>query len=81
MTKSALTEYERRLATALEECITVWKRAHSEGRDVYLHEVAGIGDIIRGVLARVPWGVEVDTASIQGPPAISPAEKESRLSP
>jgi hypothetical protein len=67
------TEYERRLATALEECITVWKRADGEGRDVYPTEVAGIGDIIRGVVARVPW-VEVDPAGVQGPPYISGGE-------
>jgi hypothetical protein len=66
---NALAEYERRLATALEECITVWNRAHKDNRHVYLEEVAHIGDLIRGVSARVPW-VEVDVAPIQGPPAI-----------
>ena len=70
---SALAEYERRLATALEECITVWNRANDQGRDVFLYEVAAIGDVIRGFSARVPW-VEVDVAPIQGPPAIPRVE-------
>jgi hypothetical protein len=64
-------EYERRLATALEECITVYNRALSEDRNVYVEEVAAIGDIIRGKLARVPW-VDVDTTGVQGPPYLSP---------
>jgi hypothetical protein len=71
MADPALAEYERRLATALQECIDVWNRAHSrENRSVYPSEVADIGDIIRGRLARVPW-VEVDVTGVQGPPYIS----------
>lgn len=60
-------DYERRLATALEECIEVYNRAISEDRNIYVEEVAGIGDIIRGKLARVPW-VDVDVTGVQGPP-------------
>lgn len=64
---SAHAEYDRRLATALEECITVYNRAINEGRNVFPMEVACIGDIIRGKLVRVPW-VDVDPTGVQGPP-------------
>lgn len=72
-------EYERRLADALSECITIWSRAHAANRHVYLEEVAGIGDIIRGRLARVPW-VEVDVTGVQGPPYKVSDENDTTVS-
>lgn len=61
------SDYERRLATGLEECVKVWNRATDEGRDVDPREVAHIGDILRGVVAVVPW-VDVDPSGVKGPP-------------